>query len=256
MESFCFKQFTVLQGRSAMKVNTDGVLLGAWLSLPSQPTSGDRLEILDIGTGTGVIALIIAQRLQEIAPHFHVLAIDSDAPSANEAGTNFLSTPWAPNIEAKHISLQEMASEKTAEGKFDLIVTNPPYFRNSLKAPCARRSSARHSDSLPYHTLISAAHNILNEAGRFAAVLPSEVADDFIAMAVENNLVPSRICKVRTVSAGKEKRVLMEFFKAAPGTGHEGNLFPREEQLTIQESGSGSYTNEYRRLTGDLYLKF
>ena len=239
-----------------MKVNTDGVLLGAWLSLPSQPKSGERLEVLDIGTGTGVVALIIAQRLHEISRQFNVISIDSDAPSADEAATNFLSSPWAGNLDAKHKSLQEMASEKTAERKFDLIVSNPPYFRNSLKAPCARRSSARHSESLPYLTLISAAYNMLKEGGRFAAVLPSEVADEFIAMAVEINLVPSRICKVRTVSAGKERRVLMEFTKEAPKTGNEGSLFPKEEHLAIQESGNGSYTNEYRRLTGDLYLKF
>ena len=239
-----------------MKVNTDGVLLGAWLSLPSQPKSDERLEVLDIGTGTGVISLIIAQRLHEIAHQFSVIAIDSDAPSADEAATNFLSSPWASNLEAKHKSLQEMASEKTAERKFDLIVSNPPYFRNSLKAPCARRTSARHSESLPYRTLISATYNMLKDGGMFATVLPSEVANEFIAMAVEINLVPSRICKVRTVFAGKERRVLMEFVKEAPGADHEGRLFPKEEQLTIQESGNGSYTNEYRRLTGDLYLKF
>lgn len=239
-----------------MKVNTDGVLLGAWLSLPFEPKSGEKLKVLDIGTGTGVVALIIAQRLHEISHQFNVIAIDSDAPSADEAATNFLSSPWARNLEAKHISLQEMASEKTAEGKYDLIVSNPPYFRNSLKAPCARRSSARHSESLPYQTLISTTYDLLKDGGVFAAVLPSEVADDFIAMAMEINLVPSRICKVRTLSAGKERRVLMEFAKGLPGADHEGRLLPKEEHLTIQESGSGSYTNEYRRLTGDLYLKF
>ena len=117
-----------------MKVNTDGVLLGAWLTIPSTLSPDKKFEILDIGTGTGVIALIIAQRLQYISPQASILAIDSDEPSAIEAKENFSSSPWPAMLEAKYLSIQELALNKFFENRFDIIASNPPYFKDSLKA--------------------------------------------------------------------------------------------------------------------------
>jgi tRNA1Val (adenine37-N6)-methyltransferase len=239
-----------------MKVNTDGVLLGAWLAIPSLTASGKKLEVLDIGTGTGVIALIIAQRIQCISAQSSIFAIDSDGPSATEAQENFSASPWPAMLNAKHLTLQEMAMDNSFGNRFDLITSNPPYFKDSLKAPSARRSSARHNDNLSYDTLISSAAKMLKEKGIFSVVLPAEVFEEFIFLAREEGFVPLRICRVKTVSAGKIKRVLMEFKKSCK----EGIILqediPVEELLTIQERGDGPYTNEYRRLTGDLYLNF
>ena len=245
-----------MHGRSAMKVNTDGVLLGAWLTIPSLTASGKRLEVLDIGTGTGVIALIIAQRLQSILAQFSIFAIDSDSPSAAEAQENFTASPWPAMLEAKHLTLQEMSMDNCFENRFDIITSNPPYFKDSLKAPSARRSSARHTDNLPYETLISSAAKMLIENGTFSVVLPAEVLEEFISLAREQGLVPVRICRVKTVSAGKIKRVLIEFKKRCKESNITQENAPAEELLTIQERGDGPYTNEYRRLTGDLYLNF
>ena len=239
-----------------MKVNTDGVLLGAWLTIPSLTASGKRLEVLDIGTGTGVIALIIAQRLQSILAQFSIFAIDSDSPSAAEAQENFTASPWPAMLEAKHLTLQEMSMDNCFENRFDIITSNPPYFKDSLKAPSARRSSARHNDNLSYNTLITSAAKMLKEKGIFSVVLPAEVLDEFLFIAREEGLVPVRICRVKTVSAGKIRRVLMEFKKSCKEISITQENAPAEEQLTIQERGDGPYTNEYRRLTGDLYLNF
>lgn len=245
-----------MHGRSAMKVNTDGVLLGAWLTIPSLTAPGKKLEVLDIGTGTGVIALIIAQKLQSISAQSSIFAIDSDGPSATEAQENFSASPWPSMLEARHLTLQEMTMDNSFENRFDLIASNPPYFKASLKAPSARRSTARHNDNLPYDILIHSAAKTLKEKGIFSVVLPAEALDEFILLAGEEGLVPVRICRVKTVSAGKIKRVLIEFEKSCK----EGNIIqkdiPAEELLTIQDRGDGPYTNEYRRLTGDLYLNF
>ena len=249
-------QFRVMNGRSAMKVNTEGVLVGAWLAIPSLTAPAKKQEVLDIGTGTGVIALIIAQRLQCISAQSSIFAIDSDGPSATEAQENFSASPWPAMLNAKHLTLQEMTMDNSFENRFDIITSNPPYFKDSLKAPSARRSSARHNDNLSYGTLISSVAKMLKEKGIFSVVLPAEVLEEFILLAREEGLVPVRICRVKTVSAGKIKRVLMEFKISCK----EGCIIqkgiPAEELLTIQERGDGPYTNEYRRLTGDLYLNF
>jgi len=245
-----------MHSRSAMKVNTDGVLLGAWLAIPSLTTPGKRLEVLDIGTGTGVIALIIAQRLQRISEQFSIFAIDSDSPSAAEARDNFTASPWPAVLEAKHLTLQEMSADNSFENRFEIITSNPPYFKDSLKAPSARRSFARHTDNLSYETLISSVAKMLIENGTFSVVLPAEVLEGFISLAREQGLVPVRICRVKTVSAGKIKRVLMEFKRSCKESKYAHENTPVEELLTIQGRGDGPYTNEYRRLTGDLYLNF
>ncbi len=239
-----------------MKVNTDGVLFGAWLKISSTLSPDKKIEILDIGTGTGVIALIIAQRLQYISPQARILAIDSDEPSAIEAKENFSASPWGAMLEAKHLSIQELALDKFFENRFDTIVSNPPYFKDSLKAPSQRRSMARHNDNLSYDILISSAASMLKDGGALSVVLPAEVSDEFISLAKGKGLLAVRICRVKTVSDGKIKRALMEFKKTCVNDNIMQGHSCTEETLTIQEEANGQYTNEYRRLTGDLYLNF
>jgi tRNA1Val (adenine37-N6)-methyltransferase len=261
MESFYFKKFTVDQGLSAMKVNTDGVLLGAWLSIPESKSFADKSDsfnVLDIGTGTGVISLIIAQRLSYSNPsekvaRFFIDAIDIDKPSIVEATNNFNKSCWASNLQASEISLQDTIRDTKGE-KYHLLVSNPPYFIDSLKAPCVRRSSARHNDNLPYDVIIEAASLLLVERGVLAIVLPANEGDKFMELVEKthniNNLHLSRICKVKTIAGKKEKRYLMEFVKSAQSTA----LI--QEELIMQETGGVEYTQQYKNLTKDLYLRF
>jgi len=272
MESFCFKEFKVRQSHSAMKVNTDGVLLGAWLSLSGAHNmtvmetsfSRDKFKVLDIGTGTGVIALIVAQRLSKLfstssKDEFSIDAIDIDKPSVDEAGYNFSQSPWAGHLTALKISLQEFLNvqfvrnglppDKNKE-KYDLIVSNPPYFIDSLKAPSARRSSARHNHDLPYEVIIESAIQMLKDEGKLAIVLPAEEGERFIKLATMGPLHFARRCKLKTMANKMEKRYLMEFIKSTQSDKVQ------EEVLIMQQTGGLEYTEQYKTLTKEFYLKF
>ena len=271
MESFCFKEFNVRQSSSAMKVNTDGVLLGAWLMLPSyftEPLLRENVKVLDIGTGTGVIALIIAQRLSKLhtAPSFFIEAIDIDKPSVDEANYNFSQSPWAEHLIANEMSLQDMEKAQNTE-KYDLIVSNPPYFIDSLKSPSARRSSARHNHDLPYEVIIEAATKMLKSDGRLAVVLPADEGEKFISLTkaeLVTTLHLARRCRVKTLAGKKEKRYLLEFVKSEEqkisaeqhNTAAETYPTPVEEALIMQETGGLEYTEQYKNFTREFYLKF
>lgn len=254
MESFCFKGFKMKQSDSAMKVNTDGVLLGAWLSLPREGVKvPEVIRVLDIGTGTGVIALIIAQRLSN---SFSIVAIDIDKPSVDEANYNFSISPWAERLSALEMSLQDLLIGKFQE-KYDLIVSNPPYFIDSLKAPSARRSSARHNHDLPYEVIIEAAVKMLNDNGKLAIVLPAEEGEKFIEKISGTPLHLARRCKVKTLAGKKEKRYLLEFAKShQPGKTTDSFRTSVEEVLIMQETGGLEYTEQYKTLTKEFYLNF
>jgi len=254
MESFCFKEFKMKQSDSAMKVNTDGVLLGAWLSLPREGVKvPEVIRVLDIGTGTGVIALIIAQRLSN---SFSIVAIDIDKPSVDEANYNFSISPWAERLSALEMSLQDLLIGKFQE-KYDLIVSNPPYFIDSLKAPSARRSSARHNHDLPYEVIIEAAVKMLNDNGKLAIVLPAEEGEKFIEKISGTPLHLARRCKVKTLAGKKEKRYLLEFAKShQPGKTTDSFRTSVEEVLIMQEIGGLEYTEQYKTLTKEFYLNF
>ena len=254
MESFCFKEFKMKQSDSAMKVNTDGVLLGAWLSLPREGVKvPEVIRVLDIGTGTGVIALIIAQRLSN---SFSIVAIDIDKPSVDEANYNFSISPWAERLSALEMSLQDLLIGKFQE-KYDLIVSNPPYFIDSLKAPSARRSSARHNHDLPYEVIIEAAVKMLNDNGKLAIVLPAEEGEKFIEKISGTPLHLARRCKVKTLAGKKEKRYLLEFAKShQPGKMTDSFRTSVEEVLIMQEIGGLEYTEQYKTLTKEFYLNF
>lgn len=240
MGSFSFKQFSVSQTKSSMKVNTDGVLLGAWAKI--NPL--DR-QILDIGTGTGVIALMMAQR----APESFIMAVEIDKESSLEAERNFTSSKWANRLKVDNTSIQEFATKyKTI--KFDHIISNPPYFDQSLKSEKERKSVARHSDcGLSFTELASCSANLLSETGRLSVVIPYLEMERMVEEAAKSGLTISRCTYVRTTKAKQYKRVLLEFSK-------EQDCALEERLLTIHSESVSSYSEEYRELLKDFYLAF
>ena len=253
MSTFRFKRFDVVNERSAMKVKTDGVLLGAVMTiLPS-----DR-RILDIGTGTGTVALMAAQRLMDMVcgvfVDAHIDAIDIDEPSVAEAAENFRNSPWGSVLYAHHASLDDfsadlqsdMLTEVYGAGTFDLIFSNPPYFDNALQAPARRRNAARHTTTgLSYREVLDFAAQHLTPNGRVAMVLPADTEHDLTRHARMNGLHLNKITRIRTVPRKAPARMITEFSRHRCET-------VSEELLTIQKEGQ--YTEEYLSLTHDFYL--
>ena len=250
MGVFRFKRFEVVNERSAMKVNTDGVLLGALMTiLPTDRT------LLDIGTGTGTIALMAAQRLSQRSISLRsceagqtgcrtvqIDAIDIDEASAEEAEANFRNSPWSEALHAYHTSLDDFACDR----KYDLIFSNPPYFEDSLNAPEERRNNARHtSTGLSYREILDFASQRLTDNGRVAFVLPAETEASLCRHARMNGLHLFRIVRVRTVPRKEPSRIIAEFSKMRKDT-------PEDTVLTIQNEGK--YTEEYLSLMRDFYL--
>lgn len=250
MGVFRFKKFEVVNERSAMKVNTDGVLLGAAMTiLPSDRT------MLDVGTGTGTIALMAAQRLSSVilnsssvilneVKNPRIDAIDIDEASASEASANFINSPWNSILKAHHLPLEEFAA--STETVYDLIFSNPPYFEDSLTAPDERKSTARHtSDGLSYRDIFEFAKDRLSENGRVSLVLPADQEAALTRYARMCGLYLFRILRVRTVPRKAPSRIIAEFSRTRCAE-------LSEELLTIQDEGK--YTQEYLSLTGDFYL--
>ena len=257
MSIFRFKRFEVINDRSAMKVNTDGVLLGAAMTV--KPS--DRM-LLDVGTGTGTIALMAAQRWFDLARNENVgsretgmpeslkiMAIDIDEISVEEAARNFANSPWHENLQAQHTSLDEFAAsiqEQGSETKFDLIFSNPPYFDDSLNAPELRRNNARHtSTGLSYREILDFAAGSLSDHGRVAMVLPSDAEAPLCRHARMNGLYLFRILRIRTVERKQPSRIIAEFSRTRCES-------PEDEILTIQKEGR--YSHEYLALTHGFYL--
>lgn len=232
-DSFRFKQFEVCQQRSAMKVGTDGVLIGAWASV--QPE--DR-KILDIGTGTGLIALMLAQRNAEA----QVVGVEIDAESAAQARENFENSSWSDRLCIEECAVQEFVTEQ----RFDLIVSNPPYFVDSLKCTDDSRTTARHTDTLSFAELMRSASRLLKPEGRFAVIVPAEAALSVISA---GSLHLLRRCDVLTKPKGQPKRVMLEFSPRFAGAA-------TRETLTIGDGTAGGYSAEYKALTREFYLKF
>ena len=251
MGVFRFKQFDVVNERSAMKVNTDGVLLGAAMTIMPQ----DRY-MLDVGTGTGTIALMAAQRLMGEVPgqagndgaqavsEVRIDAIDIDEPSASEAAKNFEHSPWASNLRAHNKALEQFAAEM--DTRYDLIFSNPPYFEDSLTAPDERKSAARHTcDGLSYRDIFDFAMRRLTDEGRVAFVLPADQEAALCRYGRMCGLHLFRILRVRTVPRKDPTRIIAEFSRQRC----ESVL---DNILTIQNEGQ--YTEEYLSLTHDFYL--
>lgn len=230
MAAFRFKQFAVEQDDVAMKVGTDGVLLGAWANC-----AGAK-RVLDIGTGTGVIALMVAQRIEAQS----VVGIDIDDSAAACAAQNFACSPWSATLKSVQSSAQEFEDEK-----FDLILSNPPYFVDSLLCPDSKRTTARHTTELTFEQLDNAVCRLLDSRGRFAMILPVEQMESYISM-TKLHLV--RRCDVCPVVGGAVKRVMAEFA-----------FEPSEvvaESIAIENGRRGDYCEQYVALTKDFYLKF
>ena len=232
MGGFRFKQFAVEQDDVAMKVGTDGVLLGAWAACDGAK------RILDIGTGTGVIALMLAQRNSEAKIH----AVEIDETATQRARSNFDMSPWAERLDVECCAVQAF---NPAE-KFDLIISNPPYFVDSLLPPDAKRSTARHTHDLSFEELDKAVCRLLADEGRFALILPTAEFEKYLTI-TQLHLV--RRCDVYPKTDADIKRVMAEFAK------HEA-ADAKHETITIEQDKRGDYTDEYRTLTKDFYLKF
>jgi len=233
---FQFKQFRIVQERSAMKVGMDGVLLGAWTD------ASKAARILDIGTGTGLIALMLAQKNRSS----QIDAIEVDPEAFNEAVLNIQQSHWGERIHLELCSFQEFA--EVSLQKYNLIVSNPPFFTNGIKAPVENRAQARHSDSLPLDVLISGAANLLSEKGRISLVLPIESLPEITPLADSNKLFISRLCRVKPNPQKPDFRILIEL------TNRECTI--QEENLMIEFEKHHDYTPEYKALTKDFYLKF
>ena len=234
-KGFTFKQFHINHSRCAMKVGTDGTLLGAWASSP------DEGEILDIGTGTGLIAVMAAQRSAKAT----ISAIDIDADCVSQAQENVDATKWSNRISVSHSALQEYHPGK----QFDLIISNPPYFIDSLNSPNVARSTARHNVTLSFAELSEGVLRLLKPDGRFAVILPQPEMQS-LQSELRGKLFATRICEVWSTPTSGVKRIMAEFEFNPP-------LHPIEpEKLIIEDSGPMGYSEEYRRLTRDFYLKF
>ncbi len=232
---FEFKKFTIKQDKCAMKVNTDGVLLGAWV-LPN----GSK-NILEIGTGTGVIALMLAQKSTA-----KIVAIDIDKESSEQAKLNAEESVFN-NVEVLHISFQDLT--QASQQKFDLIITNPPYFIGSLKSTNETKTNARHTTTLSFEDIIIGVKKLLTDKGKFCLILPTMEAAIFREMAQGKGLYLSKLLRIRTRSdRDTEKRHLMQFeFKETEFS---------ESTLIIESDRNMNYSDEYKELTKDYYLNF
>ena len=239
--AFSFKQFTIEQDRCAMKVGTDGVLLGAWTSLQNNPQT-----ILDIGAGTGLIALMLAQR--STAQQIDALEIDEDA--YEQCVENFENSPWADRLFCFHASLDEFAEEPDDE-KYDLIVSNPPFYPPPAPPKgegltSEARKKARFYDSLPFENLIKYTVQLLSETGELAVVIPFAEEESFIAFAKEHFLYVNRITRVRGTENTSIKRSLLQFSFIEKEV--------EENELTLEISRH-LYTEDFKSLVKEFYLK-
>ena len=231
---FQFKRFTIDDAHTAMKIGTDGVLLGAWADV-----AGDS-DILDMGTGSGLIAIMAAQR----NPKAHIVAIDIVEDAVAQARRNVAATEWKERIEVVAGDVNGFISER----KFDHIVSNPPFFTETLQSPSEARRVARHATTLTYDNIVEVAERLLRPGGRISVILPFDAAMMFRRVAFER-LWLRRLTNIVTREGDVPKRTMMEFVLT------NTPLMPRCDELTIQHR-NGDYTAQYRTLTRDFYLNF
>ena len=238
---FKFQQFTVWHDKCAMKVGTDGVLIGAWCPLPKHK----QVRVLDIGTGSGLIALMLAQRLSKTGKGFQIQGIDIDQAAVRQAVQNFKISPWTGHLTCTPCALQEFHPAMP----YQLIVSNPPFFQNSLKNPDPARARARHTDSLSYEQLFQCAVSMLVDDGIFALIVPANVEADVLTKAAWEGLLPIRITRVHPKPKKPAKRVMIAFQRTAI----VGPNPPKTSTLFI-EAANAPRSEEYADLTRDFYL--
>ena len=232
---FHFKQFTINQDQCAMKIGTDAVLLGAWANLEHHPNS-----VLDIGAGTGVISLMLSQRSNEET----IDAIEIDKNAYEQCGGNFENSPWSDRLFCYHASLEEFTDE--IDYKYDLIISNPPFYSDTFKSENKQRDLARFNDAMPFHHLVESVSKLLSDEGTFSVIIPFKEEENFIELASNINLFPNRITRVKGSPTSEIKRSLMEFSFNKNGL--------RINELII-EVERHQYTQDYINLTEDFYLK-
>ena len=231
---FSFKHFTVYQDKCAFKVGTDGVLLGAAADV------SEAKQILDIGTGTGLIALMLAQRSEA-----DIVAIEPDKDSFSQACSNVAVSKWNNRIKIENTSLQNYDPGAL---RFDLIVSNPPFFSDSLKNPDKDKSAARHNDTLTNQDLFTGAGRLMASGGRLQVIMPYVEGNVFIAEAQEYGLYCNNMLKIKPLPTSEIRRMILTFSKQRQK--------PAEKFLTIEHGKRHEFTEEYKNLTKDYYLKF
>lgn len=229
-KSFKFKQFEVSHELCAMKVGTDGVLLGAWTDVKNTK------NILDVGTGSGLIALMLAQRCDA-----RIDAVEIDKDGYKQSCINFANSPWQERLNAFNEDFSRFITDK----KYDLIVSNPPFFRNALRADGHKRSIARHDDSLNWEQLIETSFNLLNENGRMSVIIPSEGFNDFHAICIIAGFNLKSKCNVYTKETKTAKRILLEYSKR--------NVTTKHTDLILADNDN-KRSEAYSALTYDFYL--
>ena len=236
MSTFNFKQFTIQQDRCAMKIGTDGVLLGAWCPIDNNPFS-----VLDIGAGTGILSLMLAQRSN--AEQIDSLEIDEEA--YEQCVENFENSPWSDRLFCFHAGLDEFVDEP--EDEYDLIISNPPFYSEDFKSDNSQRDLARFQDALPFEDLIEAANLLLSENGIFAVIIPFKEEKNFIDLCAEVELYPVKVTRVKGTPTTEIKRSLLAFKR------YELSTLTADE--LIIETSRHQYTDDYINLTKDFYLK-
>ncbi len=235
--SFCFKQFVIFQDKCAMKVGTDGILLGAWANI------SDNSQILDIGTGTGLLALMMAQR----SPSSNIDAVEIDDDAYSQAKENIENSPWGDRINIFHAPIQDFASNCSKQ--YDLIISNPPFFEKASKSSQKSRNLARHSDSLSQTDILQIASQLLKPNGHLAVIYPTDLADTFLNKAKGFHLFCDRKVNVKPTPKTIIKRILLELSSTLSST--EGQT---QETILIVEEHKHIYTKEYINLVQDFYL--
>lgn len=243
-QEFRFKQFKVQQDRCAMKVGTDGVLLGALA------TGGRR--ILDIGTGTGLVALMMAQRF----PESRLTAIDIDGDACSQATQNAAGSPFGDRVTVQHTALADFAADSSGCGAYDAIVCNPPFFENSLECPDDRRTAARHTSSLPFAELAANAARLLSDGGTMTVIVPTDAVTRMEAECAYCSLCIARRLHIKTVERKSPKRTLLYIMKLSSGSQNVGVGEAIEdnsvETQCLMENGQRS--EWYSTVCRDFYL--
>jgi tRNA1Val (adenine37-N6)-methyltransferase len=233
---FSFKQFTVQQDKCAMKIGTDGVLLGAWCPIDNNPFS-----VLDIGAGTGILSLMLAQRSN--AEQIDSLEIDEEA--YEQCVENFENSPWSDRLFCFHAGLDEFVDEP--EDEYDIIISNPPFYSENYKSENSQRDLARFQDALPFEDLIEAADLLLSENGIFAVIIPYKEEERFIDLCAEVELFPVKVTRVKGSHTTPIVRSLLAFKR------YELSVLTADE--LVIEINRHEYTDDYINLTKDFYLK-
>ncbi|CAM1370716.1 tRNA1(Val) (adenine(37)-N6)-methyltransferase [Tenacibaculum sediminilitoris] len=238
MKPFQFKEFTVHQDKTAMKIGTDGVLLGAWCNLGEFPDT-----ILDVGSGTGVISLMLAQRSDAMT----IDAVEIDENAYEQTVENFEQSDWGDRLFCYNASFLEFAEEMAEEEEqYDVIVSNPPFYTDNYETEDKARNKARFTSSLSFEELLKGVSKILSDNGKFSTIIPFKEEEGFIDLAKNYNLQVNRVCRVKGTPDTEIKRSLLELsFVETP---------IQEEELVI-EIKRHQYTDAYINLTKDFYLK-